>query len=154
MTIQQKTSNVYLAFKFAILDNSHSKSEIWEILQDNLILAKELKNSDSNEDSLEKIINFYSENGSLSESNKILLELLRKKYPIKKPDIIPVLKTLDTMLWTGGLEVQEIDKIENVIGFYENVENSEVTEKVVDRILKCIDGYQDYDVQNYLSTNF
>lgn len=154
MTIHQKISNVYLACKFAILDHSYSESEIREILQNNKILVKELNNPDLDEKSLEKTINFYSENGSPSESGKILLELLRKKYTGNKYNFISTLKTLDTMLWVGGLEQEKNDEIEDIIRFYEHAENCEITEKVVDMIIKCINGYQHYAIENYLNTNF
>lgn len=149
-----KISNVYLACKFALLDHSHSKSEIKEILQNNKILVRELNICDFDEKSLEKAINFYSENGSRSESSKILLELLRKKYTGNKSHFIPTLKTLDTILWVGGLEQHKNDEIEDIIRLYEDVENCEFTEKVLERIIKCIHGYEDYDIDKYLSINF
>jgi len=150
MTTNEKISNVYLAFKFSILDHSYSKLEIKEIINNNVALLEALNGIVLRDEELDNTVSIYSIEGNFIESNKILMELLRKKFINKSPGYIQVLKTLDTMTWVGGLEDQKVNEIQEIISIHEEVDNHMLSNTLMKRIGECIKGYEDYDIAVYL----
>lgn len=148
--MKQKISTVYLAFKFAILDYAYSKKEIIEIISEHSILIKDHLNA-FDEHNLDCLINLYAEEGDISVSSKIVLELLRKKTLDVNANFGRILKTLDTMPWLGGLADNKVKEIEELIYFEEEIENFQMTDAVISRIKICVDGYQKYDIEKYLA---
>lgn len=79
MSIEEKISNTFLAFKFALLDHLYSETEIIKIIRSSVVLLEKCENKDLNEDSLKEVVKTYSRKGNIAESSKILFELIRKK---------------------------------------------------------------------------
>lgn len=150
MTKKDKIINTYLAFKFAILDHAYSKSEILKIIKTSDVLCNEVCEKYT-EEQLSETISQMFENGDMNEATKILIELLREKKKITDLDYGRTLKTLDTILWLNGLEKERNRQIEELIYYFEDVENSNFSESVKMKILDCLKGYENHNIKNYLS---
>ncbi|MFL9844234.1 hypothetical protein [Flavobacterium rhizosphaerae] len=152
MNIEEKISNIFWAFKFALLDHLYSKNEIIEIIRNNEILLRKVGRHDLNADSLKEIIEQYSINGDNKESSKILFELIRKKIVSEDAKLRPwaILKTIETLTWLRGLEGSKNKEIQYLIEFYEEVENSEFTPAIIKRCEDCVSGYERFDVKLYI----
>ena len=152
MSVEEKISNIFLAFKFALLDSLYSKTEIIEIIRSNGVLLKKVQKEDLNEDSLKEIVEKYLTKGNITESSKILFELIHKKIMSEDGKTRPwaILKTIDTMPWLNGLEKSKGQEIQSLIEFFEEVENSEYTPAVMECAGDCVRGYEEYDIETYL----
>ena len=150
MTKNDKILNIYLAFKFAILDHAYSKSEILKIIKTSDVLSSEVGEKYT-EDQLSERISPIFENGDINEATKILIELLREKKKITDFDYGRTLKTLDTLLWLNGLEEERSRQIEELIYYFEDEENSNFSESVKIKIVDCLKGYENHIIKNYLS---
>jgi hypothetical protein len=150
MTKKDKILNIYLAFKFAILDNAYTESEILKIIKTSDVLSNEVGEKYAEEQLSERISPIF-ENGEINVATKILIELLREKKMTTDLDYGRTLKTLDTLLWLNGLEEERSRQIEELIYYFEDEENSNFTESVKMKILDCLKGYENYNIKNYLS---
>jgi len=150
MTKKDKILNIYLAFKFAILDHAYTESEILKIIKTSDVLSNEVGEKYTEEQLSERISPIF-ENGEINVATKILIELLREKRMTTDLDFGRTLKTLDTLLWLNGLEEERSRQIEELIYYFEDEENSNFTESVKMKILDCLKGYENYNIKNYLS---
>jgi len=150
MTKKDKILNIYLAFKFAILDHAYTESEILKIIKTSDVLSNEVGEKYTEEQLSERISPIF-ENGEITAATKILIELLREKKMTTDFDYGRTLKTLDTLLWLNGLEEERSRQIEELIYYFEDEENSNFTESVKIKILDCLKGYEDYNIKKYLS---
>ena len=148
MNIEEKISNIFLAFKFAILDYAFSKTEVQKIIS-NINLLQEIDNQNA-EIELNKLIEKRSENGNIFDATKIIIELLNKKSKKIEPDFLRIIKTLDTLCWLNGLEKYKTEQIEEIIDLNEK-ENFEINHVQIKKIKECLASYEDYDIHNYLT---
>lgn len=146
MNIQEKVSNICLAFKFVILDYAYSKTEILTIIS-NTTISQEI-GSPKTEVELTEIIETYSKEGNIIDATKIIIELLRKKTKKTKSNLLQIIKTLDTLCWLNGLEKYKLEQINEIIDLNE-AENFKINNAQIEKINECLASYQDYDIQNY-----
>jgi len=150
MTENDKILNIYLAFKFALLDHVYSKSDVLNIIKTSEILSNEVGDNYTESQLSERVSTIF-ENGDIKDATKILIELLRKKESITNLEYGRTLKTLDTLLWLNGLEKDRYQQIEKLIYYFEDEENSTFNESVKMKISECLKGYEDYEIKNYLT---
>ncbi|WP_348678997.1 hypothetical protein [Flavobacterium coralii] len=148
--MKERINNVINAFNIALLDGLYSSEEIISIIRNNSQLKEVFTEDQLAHEPLREIM-FGGKDILQGNSGNVLFELIRKK--IDNPyfrDHITVLKILETMTWASMVNNSKADEIESLITFFEEEQYMQITPAVMQRVKKCVAGYEDFDIDTYL----
>ncbi|WP_297334122.1 hypothetical protein [Flavobacterium sp.] len=148
--MKERITNVINALNIALLDGLYSSEEIISIIRNNSQLKEVFTEDQLSREPLKEIM-FAGKDILLGQSGNVLLELIRKK--IDNPYFqshITVLKILETMTWVWMVNNSKADEIESLITFFEEEQYMRITPAVMQRVKKCVTGYEDFDIDTYL----